>query len=359
MSGGLPLVRLSLLAGLEPAAASDGKIVCACFSVGEASICSAIRAKKLTTPAEIGAVLQAGTNCGSCIPELKTAAGLGRGRVGGGWRDMTGVLDGLTILVPESRELDRFCAMLEAEGAAALRCPLVRILDLDDSAEAEAWIERLIAGTFEDVVWLTGEGLRRLLAIAERAGRRTPFVEALSRVRAITRGPKPARALRDLGLSPGLAATAPTSQGLLDALAGEDLAGRSIGVQLYPGEGGLPLLASLRSRGAAAFPVTPYRYASQTQAAEVADAIHALAAGRIGMIAFTSSPQVERLIEVAREAGLEPQLREAFSRVHMAAIGPVVEETLHRHGVANILRPDSNFHLKPLVRAIAAAWSAR
>ena len=82
MSGGLPLVRLSLLAGLEPAAASDGKIVCACFSVGEASICSAIRAKKLTTPAEIGAVLQAGTNCGSCIPELKQLLDLDAAQLG-------------------------------------------------------------------------------------------------------------------------------------------------------------------------------------------------------------------------------------------------------------------------------------
>jgi uroporphyrinogen-III synthase len=84
-----------------------------------------------------------------------------------------------------------------------------------------------------------------------------------------------------------------------------------------------------------------------------------LAAGRIGMIAFTSSPQVERLIAVAREAALEEQLREVFSHVRIAAIGPVVEETLRRHGVTNILRPDTSFHLKPLVRTIAAAWSSR
>ena len=86
-----------------------------------------------------------------------------------------------------------------------MRCPLVQILDLDDVAEAEAWIERLIAGAFQDVIWLTHEGLRRLLPIAERNGRRA-FVEALGRSRMITRGPKPARALRELGLRVGLAA---------------------------------------------------------------------------------------------------------------------------------------------------------
>ncbi len=66
-----PPKRLSLLAGLEPGAAPAGKIVCSCYLVEEAAICGAIRTRKLTTPAEIGAILRAGTNCGSCIPELK------------------------------------------------------------------------------------------------------------------------------------------------------------------------------------------------------------------------------------------------------------------------------------------------
>jgi uroporphyrinogen-III synthase len=106
-------------------------------------------------------------------------------------------------------------------------------------------------------------------------------------------------------------------------------------------------------------PVTPYRYALQAEAVQVIDAIRMLAAGRIGMIAFTRSPQVERFMAVAREAALEAQLREVFTRVRIAAVGPVVEETLRRHGVTNILRPDANFHLGPLVRTIAAAWSTR
>ncbi|HUI21410.1 MAG TPA: molybdopterin-dependent oxidoreductase [Methylocella sp.] len=66
-----PGARLSLLAGLEPGAVQTGKVICTCFSVEEAAICSAIRSEKLTTPAEIGTMLRAGTNCGSCIPELK------------------------------------------------------------------------------------------------------------------------------------------------------------------------------------------------------------------------------------------------------------------------------------------------
>lgn len=266
-------------------------------------------------------------------------------------------LDGLRILVPESRELDLLARMLEVEGATALRCPLVRILDLDDSAAAQAWIERAIAGSFSDIVWLTGEGLRRLIPVAEKMNCRAQFVAALARLRNITRGPKPARALRELGLSPGLAAATPTSQGILDALAGEDLPGRVIGVQLYPGDGATILPDGLQARGAKVWTVTPYRYASDAETADVEKFIPLLAEGEIGLVVFTATPQVERLFQVARDAGLEQQLSAGLARTPLAAIGPVVEETLRQHGLAAALRPENSFHLKPLIRAIRA-WRA-
>ncbi len=71
-----PLDRLSLLAGLTAdASPGAGKIVCACFSVSEDTIRAAIHDGQCRTPAELGAALRAGTNCGSCIPELKKLLG--------------------------------------------------------------------------------------------------------------------------------------------------------------------------------------------------------------------------------------------------------------------------------------------
>ncbi len=49
---------------------SAGPVVCACFGVGRTTILRAIAAGA-GTAAEIGVKLKAGTNCGSCIPELK------------------------------------------------------------------------------------------------------------------------------------------------------------------------------------------------------------------------------------------------------------------------------------------------
>ena len=50
--------------------ANAGPIVCACFGVGRTTICDAIAAGA-NSAAAIGAKLKAGTNCGSCIPEMK------------------------------------------------------------------------------------------------------------------------------------------------------------------------------------------------------------------------------------------------------------------------------------------------
>jgi assimilatory nitrate reductase catalytic subunit len=63
--------RRTLLSGRSAeGVASAGPVVCACFGVGRDTICNAIAAGA-RSPAEIGAKLKAGTNCGSCIPELK------------------------------------------------------------------------------------------------------------------------------------------------------------------------------------------------------------------------------------------------------------------------------------------------
>ncbi len=65
--------RRSLLAGRPLGGADDGPIVCACFQVGRTRIEGAI-AGGACSAAEIGIATRAGTNCGSCLPELKRIA---------------------------------------------------------------------------------------------------------------------------------------------------------------------------------------------------------------------------------------------------------------------------------------------
>lgn len=50
---------------------SQGRIVCSCFGVGEQRILSALREERIGDVAALGRALRCGTNCGSCLPELK------------------------------------------------------------------------------------------------------------------------------------------------------------------------------------------------------------------------------------------------------------------------------------------------
>jgi assimilatory nitrate reductase catalytic subunit len=68
-----PAELAGLLAARPPAGtpSDGGRIVCACFSVGEKTILNGIQAQGLDSVTAVGAALKAGTNCGSCVPEIR------------------------------------------------------------------------------------------------------------------------------------------------------------------------------------------------------------------------------------------------------------------------------------------------
>lgn len=260
-------------------------------------------------------------------------------------------LAGRTIAIPETRELEVFASMLERRGARVLRCPLVAIRDAPDPHPVLEWCRRFAAsGQFEDLILLTGEGLRRLLGCMERhePALREPFIAELGRVRKITRGPKPARALRELGLKPDIAAEIPTTEGVIASLRPHPLGDRRFGVQLYGSEPNLLLVEFLEAAGARVSTVAPYIYADQADDDAVRGLIERLAAGGIDAIAFTSARQVTRLFSFAEA----DTVKHALAATRVAAVGPVVAEALERHGVSVHLVPTESFFLKPLTTAL-------
>jgi assimilatory nitrate reductase catalytic subunit len=56
----------AIVEGEEP-----GALVCSCFSVGRNTIRRAIELHNLSDARQVGACLRAGTNCGSCLPEIR------------------------------------------------------------------------------------------------------------------------------------------------------------------------------------------------------------------------------------------------------------------------------------------------
>jgi uroporphyrinogen-III synthase len=268
---------------------------------------------------------------------------------------MSGALAGKRIVVPETRELDLFASMLEQHGAETLRCPLVSIHDVGDPAPVEAWLRRFVEEPPDDLILMTGEGLSRLIGFADRAGLKSAFLARLAQVRKITRGPKPAARLRTIGLKPDMAAQAPTTAGVIATLQDDDLEGRRVAIQLYPDAPDRSLVDFLAAKGAKPDPVLCYVYGSKSDDEKVVAAIDAMAGGTVDLIAFTSSPQVRRLRDVAEAHGRVTALREGLSRTTIAAVGPVVAQAIVEAGGRVAIAPADSFHLKPMVNAIVAA----
>ena len=265
-------------------------------------------------------------------------------------------LNGYRILILETREEAQFSRLLAEQGADVLQCPMFTIHDAPDSAPVEAWIRRFIDKPCDDLVLMTGEGLRRLGKVAQRMNIEQAFIAAVGRARKFARGPKPGRALREIGLEPQVTTEKPTSEGIVEMLARVDLNGHRLGLQLYPDKDHSALIGAITAQGADVDTVLPYVYDAQAADTSIVTAIEEMAQSHIDAIALTSSGQVRRLIDVAQSHGCEARLREGLTQTPIASVGPVVSDELKSHGLRTDIYPANNaYFMKPLISAMAEA----
>lgn len=269
-------------------------------------------------------------------------------------------LNGYRILILETREEAQFSKLLVEQGAEVVQCPMFTIHDAADPAPVEAWIHRAIDQPFDDLVLMTGEGLRRIMKLARARGLDSALVSALAKTRKFTRGPKPGKALREIGLEAQQTTEKPTTEGVIDMLAKLDLNGRRVGLQLYPDKDHSALTGALAAQGAEVDTVLPYAYDSKAADANIVAAIDDIAAGRIDSIALTNLGQVRRLIEAAKAHGIEARLRAGLERTLIASVGPAVSGELAAHGLrTDVTPPEDAYFMRPLISAMAATLAER
>jgi uroporphyrinogen-III synthase len=212
-------------------------------------------------------------------------------------------------------------------------------------------------GAFDDFVLITGEGLTRILSSINKydPSLQERFIAGLGKLRTITRGPKPARVLRQLGLRPAIEATSPTTPGVIAAMQPLELAGRRVAVQLYGNDPNLVLTSFLRERKAEVTTVAPYVYGNAADDVTVTALLERMAAGEVDAIAFTSKLQIERLVSQQPA----PLVRRALTRTKIAAVGPIVAEAIRAAGFEVASSPEHSWFMKPLVVALSESLQAK
>jgi uroporphyrinogen-III synthase len=118
---------------------------------------------------------------------------------------MTEELTGRRIVVPETRELGQLLRMLEERGADTVPCPMIAIRDASDPVPINAWLHRFAKGTWNDLVLMTGEGLRRpqvrrFRDVARAFGREAELRQGLERIVVAAVGPIVAAEINAIGV---------------------------------------------------------------------------------------------------------------------------------------------------------------
>lgn len=249
-------------------------------------------------------------------------------------------LRGKTIAITEARRATELTALITKLGGVPYSAPALREVPRRDRGPALAVLDRICGGGVGLILFLTGVGTRAFLELAATVGQREALLQALGAMVVVARGPKPIAVLREARVRIDLVPSEPTSEGLLSALAGRDLRGTTVAVQLY-GEDNPFLVEGLVARGATVLEIPLYEWALPEDEGPLVRLVQDLVDGRVDVVAFTSSPQIKHLTLVAERIGLRDQLLKALrERAIVAVIGPVCEAALREHDITPRIRAD-------------------
>jgi uroporphyrinogen-III synthase len=246
-------------------------------------------------------------------------------------------LAGLRVLALESRRAAEMAKLIESYGGRAIVAPSMREVPLESNTEALAFARKLMAAGFDMVIFLTGVGTRALARVAETAIPLEDFRTALEKMIVVARGPKPAGALKELGVPVTVGVPEPNTWKdllrVLDERSGSmPLQGMRVAVQEY-GSPNPELLEGLAARGAIVTRVPVYQWALPEDTGPLREAVELIARGEIEVALFTTSVQVTHLLRIAREMKLEEAVRSAFGRIAVGSIGPVTSEELREQSL--------------------------
>lgn len=260
---------------------------------------------------------------------------------------------GLRVAAFESRQAGEIARMITGCGGQPRVSPSLREVALDDHRAAIDFAHLLITGQVDCVVFMTGVGFRQLLSVVERHVDRQRYLDALSDVVTVARGPKPVAAMREVGLTPRIRVPEPnTWRELLQTLDQQaPVKNLTVAVQEY-GKTNPSLNAGLEARGARVMPVPVYRWELPADIGPLRGNVEAIAQGQCDVVMFTSAHQVVNLMLVAEQMGLAEQLRSQFRRMAIVSVGPTTSEMLRDHEIEVDIEPEHP-KMGPMVQAAA------
>jgi uroporphyrinogen-III synthase len=269
-------------------------------------------------------------------------------------------LAGMRVLSLESRRAKEIEQLIRKHGGEPFVAPSMREAPLERNDEVFRFAERLFRGEFDMMIFLTGVGVRFLNKLLATRYPEDRFAATLRNLTVVARGSKPVAALREMNVPVTIAVPEPnTWREVLSATEGRPE--RRVAVQEY-GRTNDDLLNGLRARGAEVTAIRAYEWDLPEDTGPLREAARRLAAGDFDIALFTTSVQVEHLLDMVIELGIQAGVREALGRALIASVGPTTSETLRHHGIEPDFEPSHpkmGFLVQEVAKKAAALREAK
>jgi uroporphyrinogen-III synthase len=260
------------------------------------------------------------------------------------------------VLAFESRRAKEMAELIRINGGNPLVAPALTEVPLEQNQAAFTFADRLYAGDFDMMVFLTGVGARYLHKVLTTREPEDRFLQALRRVTVVARGPKPVAVLREWQVPVTVSVPEPnTWRELLDAVRLRPE--KRVAIQEY-GRSNADLLNGLRAQGREVTAVPVYQWRLPEETGPLALALDELLAGRANAALFTTGVQIEYLLEFATKLSKKEDALLALKQVFIASIGPDTSEALQAFGLQPTLEP-SHPKMGLLVREAAEKYGER
>ncbi len=241
---------------------------------------------------------------------------------------------GMQVGALESRMAKEMESLIRRYHGTPCVAPSMQETPLEAHPEVENFGRQLLANQVQALLLLTGVGTRTLFQILERLTRGEEIMKALQRISLFVRGPKPAAALRERGLTPHLIVPEPnTWKEILQAIDEQHrIAGLVIAVQEY-GVRNFDLLEGLRERGATVMSVPIYRWSLPDDTGPLRTLITNIVSHQISVLLITNAVQIDHVFQIVEDMGKRDQFLQACQSMVIASIGPTASERIRHYGL--------------------------
>jgi uroporphyrinogen-III synthase len=250
--------------------------------------------------------------------------------------------NGLRVLSLESRRAKEVEKLIRTYGGEPIVVPAMREVGLESNQHVLDFAAKVLEGSYDLILFMTGVGVRAMLEIVETRYDREEFLAALRKMKIAARGAKPSSALHDLKVKVDITSEEPSTWRELlqaiDAALGDSLGAMHVVVQEY-GASNPELLAELSGRSRELTKVPVYQWALPEDLQPLRECVQGILNGMVDVVLFMTAVQVIHLFRVAEQMGLQEGLRDALRKTVVLSIGPTTSEELAHHGIEPDFEP--------------------